>query len=155
MGNYVSVRPLQLGNSVSADSLGPASAYAGMSAGRSADGCGSGNRTVHIRNKVTQRYVGSANTPVILLGRRGDPPPRSPQMARELGKCGSYSATYGPPIALDLGKRESIVGSARTASVGCGVSWGNGRGESGVRAESSRQFGGPVGWLPGVATVGA
>jgi hypothetical protein len=32
---------------------------------------------------------------------------------------------YRPPIALDLGKRETVVGSARTVSVRCAVSWVN------------------------------
>jgi len=47
------------------------------------------------------------------------------QLAPELRVCGSYSAKYGPPIGPDLGKRESIVGSARTVSVGCVLSGGN------------------------------
>ena len=52
-------------------------------------------------------------------------PPVASRLAPELRECGSYSAKYGPPIAFDLGKRESVVGSARTASAGCAVSWGN------------------------------
>ena len=41
------------------------------------------------------------------------------RFAPELRVCGSDSAKYGPPIALDLGKREMVVGRARTTSVGC------------------------------------
>jgi hypothetical protein len=47
------------------------------------------------------------------------------RLALELRVCGSYSAKYGPPIALELGKRETVVGGARTASVKCTASWGN------------------------------
>lgn len=61
----------------------------------------------------------------ILAVRHGDELPQRPRMDPEQGKCGSYSATYGPRIAVELGKRETVVGSARTASIRCAVSWEN------------------------------
>jgi hypothetical protein len=51
--------------------------------------------------------------------------PIGSRLALELRVCGSDSAKHGPPIAPDLGKRETVVGSVRTTSVICAVSWGN------------------------------
>ncbi len=51
--------------------------------------------------------------------------PVASRLGPELWECGSDSAKYGPPIALELGKRETVVGSARTVSVRCAVSWEN------------------------------
>jgi len=64
------------------------------------------------------------------------------RLGPELRVCGSDSANYGPPIAPDLGKRETVVGSARTNAAEFVVSWGNAQqAHSGGRLELSHSAG--------------
>lgn len=51
--------------------------------------------------------------------------PVASQSGPELRLCGSHSANYVSAQARDLGKRESIVGSARDFRGRCAVSSGN------------------------------
>ena len=81
--------------------------------------------TERVRIDGLRSVTGPHGGLTILPVRPGNEPLEWSQMAPELGKRGSYSATYGPPTAPDQGKRESIVGSARTVSVSGAVSWRN------------------------------
>ena len=51
---------------------------------------------------------------MILSVWRGGVPPLLPQMGPELGKRGSYSATYGPPKRVPNAPRNAYPGAAET-----------------------------------------